>query len=147
MQRNMEQAQVNIAVKKIKEVEFFVNEEIELANPPVANIKFELTTNIILDDKSIEMLLTTYFVDQVQGNMFMKIKTSNVFLFLELANFHKPENNEFDIPDNVLVTFLNLSISHSRAMLAKNALGTKFADLYIPIVNPSVILKQLFSKQ
>lgn len=139
--------QVNIAVKKIKEVEFFVNEEIEIANPPIANIKFELTTNIILDDKSIEMLLTTYFVDQDQGNMFMKIKTSNVFLFLELANFHKPENNEFDIPDNVLVTFLSLSISHSRALLAKNALGTKFADIYIPIVNPSEILKQLFKKQ
>ncbi len=139
--------QVNIAVKKIKEVEFFVNEEIEIANPPIANIKFELTTNIILDDKSIEMLLTTYFVDQDQGNMFMKIKTSNVFLFLELVNFHKSENNEFDIPNNVLVTFLSLSISHSRALLAKNALGTKFADLYIPIVNPSEILKQLLKKQ
>lgn len=143
----MEQTQVNIAVKKIKEVEFYINEEIELANPPIANIKFELTTNIILEDKSIEMLLTTYFADQVHGNMFMKIKTSNVFLFLELANFHKPENNEFDLPDNVLVTFLSLSISHSRALLAKNALGTKFADLYIPIVNPSEILKQLFGKQ
>lgn len=139
--------QVNIAVKKIKEVEFFVNEEIEIANPPIANIKFELTTNIILDDKSIEMLLTTYFVDQNQGNIFMKIKTSNVFLFQELSNFHNPENNEFNIPDNVLVTFLSLSISHSRALLAKNALGTKFADLYIPIVNPSEILKQLFNKQ
>ncbi len=139
--------QVNIAVKKIKEVEFFVNEEIEIANPPIANIKFELTTNIILEDKSIEMLLTTYFADQDPGNMFMKIKTSNVFLFLELANFYKPENNEFDIPDNVLVTLLSLSISHSRALLAKNALGTKFADLYIPIVNPSEILKQLFKKK
>ena len=142
----MEQIQVNIAVKKIKEVEFFVNEEIELANPPVASISFELTTNINLDEKSVEMLLTTFFTDTIQGNMFMKIKTNNVFLFLELTNFHKPETNEFDIPDNVLVTFLSLSISHSRALLAKNALGTKFADLYIPIVNPSEILKQLFGK-
>jgi hypothetical protein len=143
----MEQIQVNIAVKKIKEVEFFVNEEVELANPPVASISFELTTNINLDEKSVEMLLTTFFTDTIQGNMFMKIKTSNVFLFLELANFHKSETNEFDIPDNVLVTFLSLSISHSRALLAKNALGTRFADLYIPIVNPSEILKQLFGKQ
>lgn len=142
----MEQIQVNIAVKKIKEVEFFVNEEIELANPPIASISFELTTNTNLDEKSVEMLLTTFFTDTIQGNMFMKIKTSNVFLFLEVANFHKPETNEFDIPDNVMVTFLSLSISHSRALLAKNALGTKFADLYIPIVNPSEILKQLFGK-
>jgi hypothetical protein len=143
----MEQTQVNIAVKKIKDIEFFINEEFELANPPIANIGFELTTNINLSEKSVEMLLTTTFVDPTNGDVLMKIKTSNVFLFLELANFHKPDRNEFDIPDNVLVTFLSLSISHSRALLAKNALGTKFADLYIPIVNPSEILKQLFSKQ
>lgn len=143
----MEQTQVNIAVKKIKEIEFFVNEEIELANPPIPNISFELTINIDLNEKSVEMLLTTFFTDTIQGNVFMKIKTSNVFLFLELANFHKLETSEFDIPDNVLVTFLSLSISHSRALLAKNALGTKYTDLYIPIVNPSEILKQLFGKQ
>jgi hypothetical protein len=142
----MEQTQVNIAVKKIKEIEFIVNEEFELANPPIANISFELTINIDLKETSVEILLSTIFVDQNRGNVLMKIKTSNVFLFLELANFHKPESNEFDIPDNVLVTFLSLSISHSRALLAKNALGTKFADLYIPIVNPSEILKQLFGK-
>jgi hypothetical protein len=76
----------------------------------------------------------------------MKIKTSNVFLFSELPNFHKSDSNEFNIPDNVLVTFLSLSISHSRALLAKNALGTKFADLYIPIVNPTEIFNQLFNK-
>jgi len=143
----MEQIQVNIAVKKIKEVEFFVNEEIELANPPIASISFELTTNINLDEKSVEILLTTFFTDTIQDTMFMKIKTSNVFLFLELANFYKPETKEFEIPDNVLVSFLSLSISHSRALLSKNALGTKFTDLYIPIVNPSEILKQLFGKQ
>ena len=141
----MEQTQVNIAIKKIKEVEFFINEEIELANPPIANIKFELTTNFVLSGQSVEMLLTTHFVDQA-GVPFMKIKISNVFLFLELANFHKPGSSEFNIPDNVLVTFLSLSISHSRALLAKNAQGTKFADLYIPIVNPSEMLKQLMGK-
>lgn len=92
------------------------------------------------------MLLTTIFVDPNNGNILMKIKTSNVFLFLELANYHKPDTNEFNIPDNVMVTFLSLSISHSRALLSKNAMGTKFADLIIPIVNPSDILKKLFSK-
>jgi hypothetical protein len=143
----MEQNEVNIAVKKIKDVEFFVDEKIELADPSIANITFELTTNINIEDKAIEMLLTTLFIDQVNGNIFMKIKTSNVFLLLELANFYNPETNEFNIPDNILVTFFSLSISHSRALLAKNSLGTRFSEMYIPIVNPSEILKQLFGKQ
>lgn len=143
----MEQKQVNIAVKKIKEIEFFVNEAIELADPSLFNIGFELTINITLIDNTIEMVLSTIFADLNQTNIFMRIKTSNVFLFLELADFRNPENNEFDIPDNIMVTILSLSISHSRALLAKNSLGTKFSELYIPIVNPSEILKQLFGKQ
>lgn len=142
----MEQAQINIAIKKIKDIEFVVNEEYELAEPSIANIGFELTTHINLNENSVEMLLSTTFVDPNQGNVLMKIKTSNVFLFLELANFKKPDTTEFDIPDNVMITFLSLSISHSRALLAKNAQGTKFADLYIPIVNPSQLLKNLFSR-
>jgi hypothetical protein len=142
----MEQTKVNISVKKIKEIEFIVNEEFELGNPPNANINFELTINIDLKERSVEFLLTTIFIDQNKENVLMKIKTSNVFLLLELASFYKAENNEFDLPDNILITFLSLSISHSRALLAKNALGTKFADLYIPIVNPSEIIKQLLGK-
>lgn len=143
----METTQVNIAVKKIKDVEFIVNEELKLAEPLIANINFELITNFSLNEKTVEILLTTFFTDPVTNSVFMKIKTSNVFLFLELADFYQADKEAFEIPDNVLVTFLSLSISHSRALLAKNAMGTKYSELYIPIVNPSDILKQLFAKQ
>jgi len=67
-----------------------------------------------------------------------------VFSVLELADYHKSENETYDIPDNVMVTFLSLSVSHTRALLAKNSQGTKFAGLYIPIVNPTDLFNQLF---
>lgn len=142
----MEQDQVNIRVKKIKDIEFFVDEEITLDNPEEFALGFELKINIKLEDNSVEMLLSAIFSDKPQGNIFMKIKTSNVFLLLELANFQNQDKNGFEIPDNLLVTLLSISISHTRALLAKNSIGTKFADIYIPIVNPSEIFKQLFIK-
>ena len=143
----MEQKRVNIAVKKIKELEFFINEAVSLADPPSYIFSFELTVNLDLIENTVEMVLTAIFLDENQGNVFMRIKTSNVFLLLELADFHVNEGTEFNIPDNIMVTFLSLSISHTRALLAKNAIGTKFADIYIPIVNPSEILKQLLGKK
>jgi hypothetical protein len=143
----MEEKQVKIAIKKIKDIEFSVNEALSPEDLASFNFGFELTINLVLDDNSVEMILSAIFSDKPQGDIFMKIKTSNVFSLLELADFHNPENNEFNIPDNILVTLLSLSISHTRALLAKNAQGTKFADLYIPIVNPSEVLKQLFGKQ
>jgi hypothetical protein len=143
----MEHKHVRIGVKKIKEIEFFVDEDITLANPAEIKFGFKVTLNLILEDKTAEMVLTAFFSDKYQGNVFMRIKTSNVFLLLELADFHKSENDKFNIPDNVLVTLLSLSISHTRALLAKNAIGTKFADLYIPIVNPVDVFKSLFNNE
>jgi len=140
----MKPEQVNIAISRIKEVEYFINESIELQPSAQVNINFKVTTNIKIDDKTVEMLLTAQFAEKAEGIVLLKIKTSNVFSVLELADFQKPENETYDIPDNVMITFLSLSISHTRALLAKNAQGTKFADLYIPIVNPTDLFNQLF---
>lgn len=140
----MKPEQVNIAISRIKEVEYFINESFELQPGAQVNINFQVTTNIKLDDKTVEMLLTAQFVEISEGTVLLKIKTSNVFSVRELADFHKPENGTYDIPDNVMVTFLSLSVSHTRALLAKNAQGTNFAGLYIPIVNPADLFNQLF---
>ncbi len=140
----MKPEQVNIAISRIKEVEYFINESIELQPGAQVNISFQVTTNIKLDDKTVEMLLTAQFAETTEGIVLLKIKTSNVFSVLELADYHKSENETYDIPDNVMVTFLSLSVSHTRALLAKNSQGTKFAGLYIPIVNPTDLFNQLF---
>lgn len=143
----MEQNQVNIRVKKIKDIGFFIDEAVTLEKPEEFVFGFELTMNLKLEDNTVEMVLTALFSDKSQGNVFMKIKTSNVFLLLELADFQNPDKNGFNIPDNLLVTLLSISISHTRALLSKNSIGTKFAELYIPIVNPSEVFKQLFIKE
>jgi hypothetical protein len=140
----MKPEQVNIAISRIKEVEYFINESIELKPDAQVNINFQVTTNIKLDDKTVEMLLTAQFTEITGGIVLLKIKTSNEFSVRELADYHKPESETYDIPDNVMVTFLSLSVSHTRALLAKNAQGTKFAGLYIPIVNPTDLFNQLF---
>lgn len=140
----MSQEQVNIAISRIKEVEYFIDESIELQRGAQININFQVTTNIKLDDRTVEMLLTAQFTEIPEGTVLLKIKTSNVFSVLELADFYKSENQTYDIPDNVMVTFLSLSVSHTRALLAKNAQGTKFASMYIPIVNPTDLFNQLF---
>jgi len=141
----MEQKPINFAIRKIKELEFSVNEAISLVNSNETNVSFELTTNVSLESNCVDLILTALFYDKPNGTVFMKIKTGNLFEVIELAELYNLETDSFNIPDNVMVTMLSLSISHTRALLAKNALGTKFADHYLPIVNPSIILHQLFN--
>lgn len=143
----MEPKQVNIAIKKIKEVEFSINEEVVLLPTEEINFGFELTTNINEDEKAVELMLTSRFDKKDNNELLLKIKTSNVFTVLELADLYDKKNKLYHIPDHALITMLSLSISHSRALLAKNTLGTKFSEIYIPIVNPTQVFNQLFGKE
>lgn len=140
----MKPEQVTIAISRIKEVEYFINESLELQPDAQVNINFQVTTNFNLEDNTVEILLTSQFIEITASIALLKIKTSNVFFVNELADFYYPQNQTYDIPDNIMVTILSLSVSHTRALLAKNAQGTKFAGLYIPIVNPTDLFNQLF---
>ncbi len=140
----MEQKQVNIGITKIKEIEFFVNENMELSGLVNPLITFELQTNINMADSNIELLLTAKFNIPGDEKDFLRIKTSNVFSIPSLSEFLDADKQLFNLPENVMITLLSLSVTHTRALLAKNASGTKFADLYLPIINPTVIYKQLF---
>jgi hypothetical protein len=140
----MEQKQVNISIVKIKEIEFFVNESMDVPGSENPVITFELLPNINMADSIIELLLTAKFNLPEDEKDFLRIKTSNMFSIPELSDFFDGEKQLFHLPDNVMITLLSLSVSHTRALLAKNASGTKFADLYLPIINPTEIYKQLF---
>jgi hypothetical protein len=50
----------------------------------------------------------------------MRTKTSNIFNILELAGLFDGVKDQFDIPDDIMVTLLSLFVSHTRALLAKN---------------------------
>lgn len=140
----MEDKQVNIAIKKIKDVEFYVNEQAVLPENGLLNIGFNITTNFNLPETLVDITLQVLFTNPVNNEEVMKIKTNNIFLVLELADFHDPVKGQFEFPDNLMVTLLSLTVSHTRALLAKNAMGTKFSEYYLPIVNPVDLYKQLF---
>ena len=68
----MKPEQVNIAISRIKEVEYFINESVELQSGAQVNINFQVTTNFKLDDKTVEMLLTAQFAEINRRNCAFK---------------------------------------------------------------------------
>jgi len=134
----------NLGIKKIKDIEFFIDESVELPEPANLGINFELTTNVNLQETTIELILQVNFINSLNEKVLMRIKTINAFLIPELSGFNQPSTEQFNVPDILLVTILSLAVSHTRALLSKNTTGTRFADIYIPIVNPTELAKQLY---
>jgi len=140
----MEQ-ELHIAIAGIKELAFEIDETIEIPSIEKIGINFEQSMNPILEESKLELLLTFRFYSLgEENNDFLKIKTSNIFMVQELKSFVTETKDTYNFPDLLLITILGLSISHTRALLAKCTQGTKFDGFFIPIVNPTELAKQLF---
>ena len=135
-----------LGITKIKDIEFFVDENITVNSNELVSINFEVNLNLNAELKLIDLILGVRYLYENE-QCFLRIKTSNVFVIPTFDQFERDNNMNPLLPDSLLVTMLSLSISHTRALLAKNCLGTKFVDYYIPIVNPSELAADLFKKQ
>lgn len=137
--------QVSLAIKKIKELEFIIN-----AAKPVnetLNVAFGVTTEFDIEKNSFDMILTYDLKDPSTDTALVHIKVANGFFIEKMKSFIGDDGKTLNLPDSGLITMLSLSISHTRAILAKNTSGTIFENYYLPIVNPSEIAKQVFKKQ
>jgi len=136
--------QANIGIKRIKELSFSIDENAGLSHDNSANVCFELVTNFNTDSNSVELVMSVIFINPDNNATVMQIKTRNEFFLNELPNYFQPDTKSFSIPDQLMITFISLSISHTRALLAKSASGSKYSELYLPIVNPTETFNHFF---
>lgn len=137
---------IQLGITKIKDIEFYVDENITINSNDLVSINFEVHLSLNAELKFIDFILGVRYLYENE-QCFLRIKTSNVFVIPTFDQLEKSNDNDPLIPESLLVTMLSLSISHTRALLAKNSLGTKFSDYYIPIVNPKDLAADLFKKQ
>jgi hypothetical protein len=48
----------------------------------------------------------------------------------------KTDENQVDIPDDLLITLMSVSFSSARGMLAALTAGTDYQNIFLPLVNP-----------
>jgi hypothetical protein len=76
----------------------------------------------------------------------LEINNGDDISWKELAKLNQPENpDQINIPDNILVMLLSISISHTRALMSQSVLGSKFQDVIIPLINPSNLISTISS--
>lgn len=133
---------ISIRILNIKDIEFFVDETLDSVLQ--AEVSIEQSLRIDIPTKTFEIILTVSFLNN--NYVFMRGKTSNTFEILEMDQLiPKDENDKIDLPEDTLAIILGLSLSHTRALMAKNGAGTKFSNILLPILDPKVVAKDLFN--
>jgi hypothetical protein len=136
-----------IAIKKVKQLSFGIDETAEVPAPDDINVHIEQSLSFSTKDDTIVLLLNITFSSRSTEKIWMNGIVQNVFTLKDIRRMVDPKKPDvLNIPDTMLSTLLSISISHSRALLAQSAMGTAFQDIYIPLVNPELVAKDLFNQ-
>ncbi len=136
---------VAITILKIRELAFSILEE--RVDETGLSIGFSVETIINFDEETFEIKVDYSLKSKFTGLSHVQIKVSNLFRISNLKDYSAKDKAHVTLPDATLITMLSLSISHTRALLAKNTAGTTLEQYILPIVNPTEIAKQIFNIQ
>jgi hypothetical protein len=141
---------VLVSVRRIKEVSFSINESLYAQQLPVNpdiplkieiafNLSFTIETNLVF----LVARVFYHFPDSPPQDILTEIQVQNVFEINELSRF-QVSGGEIKLPPNTIVTLVALSISHTRALLAKNISGTLLQENVMSIIDPVVLAQHFF---
>ena len=105
-----------------------------------------LNTNTSLDiDKeksTVTIDISTSLIDKIQDEVLVEHSGRTVFLINGLDKVYNEDNENFDLPDSLIIQLFSLAYSHARALLATEISPTIYKDKYIlPVIDPSQFLK------
>jgi hypothetical protein len=128
-------------ILRILDCGFMIEEGIE---PDIAGMKIGYGMNFLfdVDNNWIDYLLRVDFRDEKTGITFVSGTVKTTFSIKDFKNF-VDENNKVQFPSGSLETLFGIAFGHLRAILAKNLGGTKYADVYVPVINADVVFNDL----
>jgi len=91
-------------------------------------IVFEIETNLLDTKNNIEII---------------KHKGKTEFEINNLKNTYLPEEDAYDLPDDLIIQLYSISYTHTRALLSNELSPTIYKNKYfLPIIDPRQIIKE-----
>jgi hypothetical protein len=140
MKNKESQKQVGLGISKIRELEFSLTQMEEIKE---AKYILGYQSEYDVEKNSFEIQIVADLIPIESDFKLLHIRVANGFVIENLVSFWSKESNMINIPEVLFITMLSMSITHTRALLAKNTSGTIFEKFLIPIVNPAEMASQM----
>ncbi len=140
--------EIGIGIRKIKDSGFFINERLyKNASTQLIKIDFQQQVTFDIKKNQLSFILRIMFRYEKSSpdELLLDTQIENVFEITNLKDYVS-NRGEVTLPEEIWTTIVSLSISHSRALIARNTAGTFLQDYILPIVNPGEITRAFFPK-
>ncbi|HEY4287570.1 MAG TPA: hypothetical protein VGN00_10775 [Puia sp.] len=143
---------ITLSVKRIKEFGFYLNETLyaekvaQNADKPL-QVGTSLQLSFTLDTNMVFLLIRVYyhFPNAEPTEILTDIHVQNVFEIEDLKRFQVAPS-EIILPSDTITAIVGLSLSHTRALLAKNLSGTLLQENLMAVYDPSRLAKHFFPR-
>lgn len=133
------------AINEIKELEFFVDEELDIG--PSFNFNFNVTLNPKPLENKLQFIIHASYIKKETNEVFMKSKVATSYLIKDLHLFSKKTEGGKDavnLPNPLWIALFSIAFTHTRAILSRSSSGTKYAHMLLPAINPEKEFKKSF---
>lgn len=142
-------AGVSIAISSIKEEEFkFSDNDLDSINIKLLSLGYRLGFKVDVKKSFFTVKFTVVYNYDVSDNekeiQLLKFTTLTNFKvkgLKKIVNFDEEDDDKFQIPDPLMITFVGAAISSTRGMLAYKLSGTLLSDYYLPLIDIQELLK------
>ncbi len=149
MIKEKEKAEIGYRIVKIH-TSMFSYQEVEDENietlfngQDMLVINMNITLNIDKEKSSITIDIATELIEKSNEKVLIKHSGRTIYQVKGLEGVHDVENDQYDIPDELLIQLYSIAYSHSRALLATEISPTIYKDKYfLPVINPSELIKK-----
>jgi len=94
----------------------------------------------------IQFIIEVEFVNSKNQVRIIYSTVLSKFFVENLKQYFTKDNDALQLPYQGLETLFGMAFTHTRAILAKNLAGTPHSHLYIPIINPGILLNDLLKQ-
>lgn len=137
---------VQIKIRRIKETFFNVN-ELFYKNGGESGIKFRLDHLLIPDTDtgwlSFALRVQAHYNEYDVNKIIAEMQVQNIFEIADLKQYTSPDGKTY-LPPEVVIGMVNISVSHARALFAKNLAGTLYDNVILPILRPDEVAETFF---
>src|SRR5690349_10132296 len=140
------QKTIEWAIKEIRELEFMINESIELGSQMNTSYMADIVPRV--DEEVVQMVITFNYLKAETKELFMKSKVMTSYQIRDLKSMTTKKDgiDMINLPNPLWTALFSIAFTHTRAILAKSSAGSRFGHMLMPPINPDIEFKKLFAR-
>lgn len=141
-----QQPEVLFKIIRVKDLAFHLNEQMYDQSIPddqrKVNLICELRFNTDVNYVFLDIIASYFYEKQTAENPFASITVQTVFQVDKLISFVR--GDDLYLPPLLIVTFVGMCLSHTRALFSKAIDGTAFTSVILPLIYPMDFARKVF---